>query len=319
MSGAARDPRKVRAGAIADFAARLRELRDSVGTPSFREMAACSRAISHTTLHEAAQGHRLPSWATTVEFIKACDADPEAYRDSWEDANRVVREASAGAREQARLDGPSPAEQSGTRDEEPAAADADAAADDDPGDEQPDVAKHVLSRRRYVVLGTVVAGAAATLIGTFLLTDAEGNSTSPAERQVSSADCPVRQPNPPSSPPAHQGDGAAFVADITLPDCTHVPRGGTVTKVWRFKNSGTVAWHGYTLHRIDLPQRRDQCQTIVDVPIPDTPPGEVVDVRAQVSAPPGQAFCFVRFKMHDGDGAVAFPASRPVNFQIVVD
>ncbi|URM92938.1 NBR1-Ig-like domain-containing protein [Actinomadura madurae] len=288
------DPRKERARAVADFAAELRALRASAGTPPFREMAAHSRAISHTTLHEAAQGHRLPSWSTTVEFAKACGADPEDLRGRWEAANRVVRGAAQAA---------------------------------PPGDDAalaPDMVRDG-SRRRYAALGTLVAAAvAATVIGTTLLTGTAGNGAdrppdAHAERRVTSADCPVRQRNPPPAPPRHRGDRAAFVSDITLPDCTHVPRGGTVTKVWRFKNTGSVGWYGYSLHRIDLPQRRDQCQTIVDVPIPDTPPGRLVDIRAQVTAPPVPGFCFVRFKMLDGAGNVAFPGNRPVNFQVVVD
>ncbi|NUR91391.1 MAG: hypothetical protein HOY71_45585, partial [Nonomuraea sp.] len=87
------DDRRARAEAIEDFAAALRELRESVGNPSFREMSGRSGAISHTTLHEATKGNRLPSWETTVEFVKACDADPAAYREHWERASRVVKSA----------------------------------------------------------------------------------------------------------------------------------------------------------------------------------------------------------------------------------
>src|SRR3954466_12126592 len=76
----------------------LRELRESVGNPSFREMSGRSGAISHTTLHEATKGNRLPSWGTTVEFVKACGADPAAYRERWEKANSTVRSVSAKAR-----------------------------------------------------------------------------------------------------------------------------------------------------------------------------------------------------------------------------
>lgn len=307
MSSAPGDSREERARAVTDFAAELRALRASAGTPSFREMAGHSRAISHTTLYDAAQGHRLPSWATTVEFVKACGADPEGYRDRWEAANRVVRGASA--IEQAPPAGPSPAGQG---------------ADDRVDSPEDPAAPEATRRRRYAVPGALVAGAVAvTVIGTSLMTGTAGNGAdrppdSPAGRQATSADCPVRQRNPPPSPPLHKGDAAAFVNDITLPDCTHVARGGKITKVWRFKNTGTVGWHGYSLHRIDLPQRRDQCQTIVDVPIPDTAPGRVVDIRTQVTAPPVPGFCFVRFKMLDGDGRVAFPGSRPVNFQLIV-
>ena len=80
-----------------------------------------------------------------------------------------------------------------------------------------------------------------------------------------------------------------------------------------------MAWSGYTLHRVDEPQRRDQCQTISDIPIPDTAPGAMVDVKVDVTAPTAATFCFVRFKMVDANGRVAFPGSRPVNFQLIVD
>ena len=133
------------------------------------------------------------------------------------------------------------------------------------------------------------------------------------------ADCPVHQANPPAAPPAHQGDRATFVADLTLGDCTHVQAGQTLPKVWRLKNTGSVPWVGYSLHRIDLPQGRGQCQTIPDVPVPDTAPGRVVDIRVGVSVPTKPTFCLVRFKMLDADGKVAFPGSRPVNFQVIVD
>jgi hypothetical protein len=133
------------------------------------------------------------------------------------------------------------------------------------------------------------------------------------------ADCPVHQPNPPAAPPQNEGDSAEFIADVTIPDCDHARRGATVQKVWRFKNAGTRPWVGYTLHRVDLPQGRDQCQTISDLPIPDTRPGRLVDVKVEVSVPSRPGFCFVRFKMIDGNGKIAFPGGRPVNFQLIVD
>ena len=58
--------------AVADFAAALRQLRLEAGKPSFRAMAGVSGAISHTTLHEAASGSRLPSWPTTRAYVQAC-------------------------------------------------------------------------------------------------------------------------------------------------------------------------------------------------------------------------------------------------------
>ncbi len=86
-----------RAQAIEGFAAALSQLRDGAGTPPFRTMAGRSHAISHTTLHEAVKGNRLPSWSTTVEFVKACGGDPADYRERWERASAAISCAPAGA------------------------------------------------------------------------------------------------------------------------------------------------------------------------------------------------------------------------------
>jgi hypothetical protein len=289
-----------RRDAVEAFAAHLRVLRDSAGNPSFREMAGRSHAISHTTLHEAAQGNRLPSWTTTVEFVKACGADPAEYRERWEQADRAVRAAS-------------PA--SDTAASEPVV--------DDAVPEPP-----TQPNRHGVQLA--LAGVAAAVVAAVVIAIVafHSGSKSPAADpsaisqsqagQFSAADCPIREANPPAAPPAHAGDASEFITDITLPDCSHLREGQTAVKVWRLKNIGKVAWKGYSLHRLDLPQQRNQCQTITDVPINPTAPGAIVDIRTEVTAPNSPGFCFVRFKMLDASGNIVFPGSRPVKIQLIV-
>ncbi|MER7361625.1 NBR1-Ig-like domain-containing protein [Nonomuraea wenchangensis] len=357
------DDRRARAEAIEGFAATLRELRNAVGNPPYREMSGRSGAISHTTLHEATKGNRLPSWETTVEFVKACDADPAAYRDRWEQANRVVRSASAGE----------PAARADSLTEQPSAGLAVAAADlgaqrlalasqappslsdapppssDDaapppsftedtrpppsaggvpPPPPSPPPGKGRSRPARVAALAAavlVVAGAVVvvvTVLNSGTATDDPGPApTGPGSSAaaLSPADCPVRSTNPPWAPPLHPGDAAVFIEDVTLPDCARVDAGKTVTKVWRLKNAGTVPWTGYSLRRLDFAQQADQCQTISDVPIKDTPPGATVDVETVVTTPRKPGLCYVRFKMVDASGAILFPGSRPINFQIIVD
>jgi hypothetical protein len=330
---------KARAEAIEGFAKVLRELRESVGNPAFREMSGRSRAISHTTLHEAAQGNRLPSWATTVEFVKACGADPAEYRERWQQANTVVRSvislhlARSANESVSRLSTGNAilsarvTAHGGTASEsvQPHAS-TDPPPDTGANDETP-VAPAPRNRRRlwFVLPGVVAAGAVAVAVVVALDSGKdspakEGNGTSqPLKAPLSPADCPVHSSNPPPAPPAHAGDASSFIADITLPDCSHVHRGQLVSKVWRLKNVGTVPWTGYSLHRLDVPQQSNQCQTIPDVPIDDTAPGDLVDVRTEITAPKTAGFCFVRFKMVDATGHIAFPGNRPVNFQVIVD
>lgn len=348
------DDRRARAEIIEDFATTLRELRNAVGNPPFREMSGRSGAISHTTLHEATKGNRLPSWETTVEFVKACNADPATYRELWERANRAIRSASAG-NPSMRVD------TSGDRPSGGLAVSATGAAelrtvhlasrpqaprstgetsafvrtppppsDELAGDVQPPRPAPG-SRGRLRLTRPAAFAAAAVIMGAAVLVVAavnrgstpEGHSLnptgSPSIAAPPPADCPVRSTNPPWAPPLHKGDAAVFIEDVTLADCTRVRPGKTMTKVWRLKNAGAVPWKGYLLRRLDVTQQADQCQTIPDVPIKDTQPGETVDIRTVITTPKKPGLCYVRFKMVDASGAVVFPGSRPINFQIIVD
>lgn len=321
--------RSARTRAIEDFAAVLSELRDSVGTPSFRAMSGRSGAISHTTLHEAAQGNRLPSWETTVEFVRACGATPDDYRERWERAHATVCSSRAVA--PARRTEPAPETVPGTArgtaphrsprheitlaiDEAPAMTPGMGAA---PDTVPPDLEVRFTRWHAAVAAAMALVLVAGAVVAWSVLGGDAASRAQPLALMAS--ECPVNQKNPPPKEPTHEGDQAAFITDVTLPDCTHVPEGKTLTKTWRFKNTGTVPWDGYTLHRIDLPQQAGQCQTIPDVPIPRTGPGHVVDIDVAVTTPRRPTFCFVRFKMHDAEGAVAFPGSRPVYFQVIVD
>jgi hypothetical protein len=322
---------RAQAEAIADFAAVLRELRDSVGNPPFREMSGRSGAISHTTLHEATKGNRLPSWGTTAEFVKACGEDPAAYRERWETANRAVRSVNAevpagpASRPAGGLAASATEDHAvhiaiGPPEPAPAGETQELTAIDVPA--QGGRGRFRLTLTAGVVLATAAVGIGILIVVAVDRGSGSGGGQKPSGGQAkvasSPADCPVHPSNPAAAPPLHKGDAAAFVADITLPDCTQVPAGGTVTKVWRLKNAGTVPWEGYSLRRLDLPQQADQCQTISDVPIDDTRPGKMVDIRTVITTPRKPGLCYVRFKMVDAAGKVAFPGSRPVNFQIIV-
>ncbi|TDD74332.1 hypothetical protein E1293_29665, partial [Actinomadura darangshiensis] len=180
-----------------------------------------------------------------------------------------------------------------------------------------------LTRPAVAVLATAAVGVGTVVVIMVAVNRGSGDgrkaSAGPSEAALSAADCPVHATNPPPAPPLHKGDAAKFVTDLTLPDCTRVGAGENTTKVWRFKNAGKVTWAGYSLRRLDVPQRADQCQTISEVPIDDTPPGKMVDIRTAITTPKKPGLCYVRFKMVDAAGNVAFPGSRPVNFQIIVE
>lgn len=64
---------------FAEFAARLRALRERAGNPSFRHMAQVA-GYSHTALVQAVKGQTLPSEAIAVAFATACGAPGDDWR-----------------------------------------------------------------------------------------------------------------------------------------------------------------------------------------------------------------------------------------------
>lgn len=326
------DQRATRRQRIEAFAALLQGIRDEAGSPSYRSMAAKSGVISHTALYEAAAGNRLPSWSTTVEFLRACDRDPETVRADWETARAESSESPPSTSEQAAGSATTAAEHDATpaesAPEEPAAP-----TPPPPGPPPP----HARSRRTFSLTAAVVvvavllsAGVASAVAATVWRAishqpepaevAASAEATEPTHQlRITARDCPVAQSNPPSAPPATEGDRALFLGDITAPDCSHVRRGAKFTKVWRLKNAGKVTWKGYYLDRLDGIQGSSQCDTAEHVPIPTTAPGKTVDIRLTATAPNAPGFCFVRFKVKNATGDDAFPAGRPINFQVIVD
>lgn len=242
-------------------------------------MAGKSGAISHTTLHEAVQGSRLPSWPTTIEFVRACGQEPAQVRREWEAANAAVRgrrqpavsgavsvesarpaEARPNSIAKGRADEPTP----DATDLPPGAPPPAPAPARDP--EPPHRRTHM-----WTLIAGLVGGVVLAVIGVSLWRPA-ASGHSAAETATASGGCPIRQPNPAPAAPLHPGDHATFIADVTAPDCSTVKAGSTFVKTWRFRNAGTVAWNGYALHRVDGPQTRNDCQTINDVEVPEPRP-----------------------------------------------
>ena len=71
------------------FAAGLRRLRQSAGSPGYRELSQLAH-YSATTLSQAASGARLPSLAVTLAFVRACGGDEALWTARW---MQVARES----------------------------------------------------------------------------------------------------------------------------------------------------------------------------------------------------------------------------------
>ena len=96
---------------------------------------------------------------------------------------------------------------------------------------------------------------------------------------------PAAQPSPtaaPSSDHAACTDLASFVADVTIPDYTHMEPRETFTKTWRVRNSETCTWGaGYKASYA----RGDLLGAPLSVPLSETAPGATLDISADMAAP----------------------------------
>src|SRR3990170_2673489 len=81
--------------------------------------------------------------------------------------------------------------------------------------------------------------------------------------------------------PPNCKDRAVLLEDVSYPDNTSVPRGSKFTKTWRFKNTGTCPWTGYT---IDF-SAGDRMGAPDSSPVPQTAADATADVSVDLLAP----------------------------------
>lgn len=138
-------------------------------------------------------------------------------------------------------------------------------------------------------------------------------------------------PLPPDSTGYRPGDRSAFVSDPTHPDGEWVMAGERFTKVWRLQNAGRVPWEGRSLSCQDedvVVYSRREAEPLklappltpeaTCVPVPDTPPGETVDIAATFLAPDAPGTVLSYWKMTDADGRICFPEARGVWVRVTV-
>lgn len=73
------------AGAVESFAAELRELRESAGNRSYRELAK-RVGYSVTTLSDAAGGRQFPALRVVLAYVEGCGGDAQWWEQRWQTA-----------------------------------------------------------------------------------------------------------------------------------------------------------------------------------------------------------------------------------------
>jgi hypothetical protein len=110
------------------------------------------------------------------------------------------------------------------------------------------------------------------------------------------------------------GDASTFVDD-TIPHGTLMAPGQVFEKVWRIKNSGTVAWEGRRLERQGPLTGPGLITSLRFVDIPDTKPGDIAEIRTGLKAPTYDCTSIAYWKMVDQEGRLCWPD----NFQLGLD
>ncbi len=116
---------------------------------------------------------------------------------------------------------------------------------------------------------------------------------------------------------ALEEDRTLFIKDVTIPDGTLIPVNTQYVKTWRVKNVGTVAWKDRYLRRM-TPSSDLICSSPKMVPIPETLPGETVDISVTFVTPHLPGSCRTDWKTADDRGNLYFPDMHGLYSIVVV-
>lgn len=101
-------------------------------------------------------------------------------------------------------------------------------------------------------------------------------------------------------------DSTLFIEDVTIPDGTSIPVNTRFKKTWRVQNTGNVVWKHRYLKRM-TPASELICSSPAMVPIPETAPGEIIDITVEFKTPHLPGSCRTDWKTSDDRGNLYFP------------
>jgi uncharacterized protein YkwD len=110
-------------------------------------------------------------------------------------------------------------------------------------------------------------------------------------------------------------NGAILVADVTVSDNSKVSSGKVFTKTWKFKNSGTCPWVGFTVNYAS----GDRMNVAASVPVPETAAGGTVELSVDLTAPVADGMYATYFSMQSATGqSVAIGAEQTFYVKVIV-
>ncbi len=94
-------------------------------------------------------------------------------------------------------------------------------------------------------------------------------------------------------------DAAAFVADVTIPDYSHLDQREAFTKTWRVKNTGTCTW---TSDYKAVYSRGDTLSAPMSIPLANTPPQGTLDISSDMTTPAQDGRFEIFYQLTNGTG-----------------
>jgi hypothetical protein len=94
--------------------------------------------------------------------------------------------------------------------------------------------------------------------------------------------------------------------------------GQRFTETWRIRNSGSVAWVGRGLERQGPITGPGLITSERHVAIPETSPGTIAAITAELKAPTYDCSSIAYFKMVDASGNLCFPDNYQLGLDVLV-
>jgi uncharacterized protein YkwD len=111
-------------------------------------------------------------------------------------------------------------------------------------------------------------------------------------------------------------DGAVLLEDVTIPDNSKVPAGKIFTKTWKFKNTGTCAWAGFTINYVT----GERMNAPASATVPETAAGETVDISIDLTAPANDGIYTTHFSLQNAAGeSIAIGAEKTFYVKVLVN
>jgi hypothetical protein len=113
-------------------------------------------------------------------------------------------------------------------------------------------------------------------------------------------------------------DSSEFIRDVTIPDGSILDPGQEFVKTWEIRNAGNVPWKDRYLTRIGANHGPALVSSAARERIPNTNPGECVEVSVKLKAPEVATTTTGIWKMTFKDGKLCYPERYTYGLSLII-